>query len=171
MKTIIALLLLCALPLGAFAQKEFVITGKMMHTDLEGGCWYLSVKDTKYELSGSPEDLAKCYVEYRPVTLRVRPGGMMGSTCMLGKRLIIVEVLDTMFHPHNPPVYQRKIVGTVHRTKAGCWYVIDTKKTRYELQSPIPKQYLRIGTKYNRKSRFVPGTESNCGMDGVILFP
>ncbi len=100
MKTIIALLILCALPLGAFAQKEFVIAGKMMHTDLEGGCWYLNVKDVKYELSGSPEDLAKCYVEYRPVTLRVKPGGMMGSTCMLGKRLIIVEVLDTMFHPH-----------------------------------------------------------------------
>jgi hypothetical protein len=60
------------------------------------------------------------------------------------------------------------IKGIVHKTKSGCWYVLSTNKHKFELQPPIPKQFMRIGARYNRMSKVIPGGEGNCDMEGVI---
>jgi hypothetical protein len=156
------------LPNLSFAQKEFTIIGIMQHTDIEGGCWYVQAKQQKYELTASPEILQTCHVEGRMLTLRVRQAPMMQSICMIGYMVEVVEVLDTLFHPHNPPVFDKLIKGTVHKTKEGCWYVQASGKRRYELQAPIPKKFMRIGALYNRMSKVIPGPEGNCSMDEVI---
>ena len=150
-----------------FAQKDFTVSGFMHHSDLEGGCWFLQAKQMKYELTASPEILATCHVEGRMLTLRVHQARMMKSICMIGTMVEISEVLDTVFHPHNPPYERKKIKGIVHKTKAGCWYVAAGKR-RYELQPPIPEKFMHSGIRYNRISVVLPGTESQCDMYGVI---
>ena len=80
----------------------------------------------------------------------------------------MLEILDTVSHPHNPPFTNERIIGTVHKTKAGCWYVLTKKKKKYELQSPIPKKFMKAGAKYNRISTVLPKSESACNMDFVI---
>lgn len=156
---------------NALAQKEFTVSGIMQHSDLEGGCWYLQTKQEKFELTGSPENLQKCYVVGRPVTLRVRYKPMMASICMMGKVIEILDVYDTNFHARDPQLIDINITGKVHRTKAGCWYVETAKKIKYELDGPVPKQFMKIGKKYNRMSRVIPN-ESNCpDMNGKIVFP
>ena len=154
---------------GLAQQKEFTIMGIMQHPELEGGCWYVQARQVKYELTGSPEDLLKCKVEGRQLTLRVRQARNLNSPCMIGHMVEIVQVVDTDFHPHNPPFSDKRIKGTVRRSELDCWYVLATDKKRYELQEPIPKKYMHKGAKYNRVSKVVPGSESDCGMDAVII--
>jgi len=161
-------LLVMMLPHPSFAQKEFTLMGFMQHTDLEGGCWFLQVKKDKYELTASPEILQTCHVAGRWLTLRVRQAPMMASVCMIGHMVEVVEVLDTLFHPHNPPVFHKIVKGIIHKTKDGCWYVQATDKRRYELQAPIPKKFMRVGAHYNRMSMVIPGSEGDCNMDDVI---
>lgn len=151
-----------------FAHNEFTVMGIMQHSDLEGGCWYLQAKQMKYELTASPEILRICHVEGRSLTLRVRQAKMMASICMIGHMVEVTEVLDTLFHPHNPPFIHKKVRGIVRKNKSGCWYVVGNDKLRYELQAPIPKKFMRIGMRYNRMSTVLPGTESECGMNRVI---
>lgn len=166
MKTlIIALIAILINP--AFAQKDFTVSGFMQHTDLEGGCWFLLAKNTKYELTASPEILATCHVEGRMLTLRAHLAPMMKSICMIGTMIEVTEVLDTLFHPHNPPFERKKIKGIIRKTKAGCWYVASGKR-RYELQQPIPAKFMHSGARYNRLSVLLPDTESQCNMNGVI---
>ena len=105
------------IPHSVFAQKEFTIIGMMQHTDIEGGCWFMQAKQQKYELTASPEILQTCHVEGRLLTLRVRQAPMMASVCMIGHMVEVIEVLDTLFHPHNPPVFDKKVKGVVHKTK------------------------------------------------------
>lgn len=170
MKNLLIVLLLASAA-TAFAQKgnpEFTIMGIMQHSNLEGGCWYVDTRNGKYELTGSPADLATCKVEGRQLTLKVRQAKMMASTCMVGKMVQIVEVLDTAFHPHNPPVNKMKITGIIHRTKSGCWYVLTSKKKKYEIQAPVPGKYMKVGKRYNRLSLVIPGNEGMCNMNGVI---
>jgi len=157
-----------AIPHSSFAQKEFTIMGMMQHSGLEGGCWYLQAKQQKYELTASPEILQICHVEGRMLTLRVRQAPMMASVCMIGHMVEVIEVIDTLFHPHNPPVFDKKIKGVVHKAKEECWYVRTSDNHRYELQAPIPKKFMRIGARYNRMSKVIPGSEGDCDMDGVI---
>ena len=152
----------------SYAQKEFTISGVMQHSHLEGGCWYVQAKQQKYELNASPEILQTCNVEGRMLTLRVRQAPMMKSICMMGIVVEVIDVLDTVFHPHNPPVFDKNINGIVHKTKAGCWYISASDKRHYELQAPIPKKFMRVGARYNRMSKVIPGSEGNCNMDGVI---
>jgi hypothetical protein len=156
------------IPSLIFAQKEFNISGIMQHSDLEGGCWFLQSGKFKYELTGSPENLRICKVEGRPLVLRVRQAKMMSSVCMIGKMVEVIEVLDTVFHPHDPPVFEKKITGTIHKTKEGCWYVRATDKRRYELLDPVPEKFMHVGMHYSRISKVLPKTESQCGLDGVI---
>src|SRR5437764_1027859 len=151
----------------SFAQEGFTISGIMQHSDLEGGCWYLESKNMKYELTGSPELMAACRVVGRMLTLRVRERKMMASTCMLGHIVEVLEVLDTVHHPHNPPFYEKKIKGVIRQTKNGCWYVLARKK-RYELQGAIPTKFMHGGAKYNRVSVILPASESKCDLDAVI---
>jgi len=166
----LALVFLSVLPQFAFAQKgEFTIMGIMQHTDLEGGCWFIESKHMKYELTGSPAVMQTCRVAGRSLTLRVRQAPMMASTCMLGHMVEVLEVLDTVFHAHNPPFEKVKIKGVVHMTKDSCWYVLTKAKKRYELQPPIPAKFMHRGAKYNRISTVLPNSESQCNnMDFVI---
>jgi hypothetical protein len=157
-----------AAPNLSFAQEEFTIAGIMQHSDLEGGCWYLQAKDQKYELTASPEILQTCHVVGRPLTLRVRQAKMMASICMIGHMVEVIVVIDSVLHPHNPAVTDKVVKGIVHKTKAGCWYVLATDKLRYELQMPVPKKFMRIGARYNRLSKVIPGSEGECSMDNVI---
>jgi len=160
---------LAGIPDHAFAQKgNFTIMGVMKHSDLEGGCWFMESKHMKYELTGSPEILATCHVQGRMLFLRVREAPMMASTCMLGHMVQVIEVLDTVFHPHNPPYKKMMIKGTIRRNNDSCWYVLGKDKKRYELQMPIPSQFLKIGKRYHRISTVLPNTESQCNMDAVI---
>lgn len=156
----------CTCP--TFADNDFTISGIMQHSDLEGGCWYLQAKQTKYELTASSEILRICHVEGRSLVLRVHQAKMMASICMIGHMVEVTEVLDTLFHPHNPPFIHKRIKGTVRKNKSGCWYVMGTDKLRYELQSPIPKKFMHTGIRYNRISTVLPGSESECGMNAVI---
>ena len=167
MKTLIVVLIVI-LNNPTFAQKDFTVSGFMQHSDLEGGCWFLQTKQTKYELTATPEILATCHVEGRMLTLRVHQAGMMKSICMIGTMVEVTEVLDTIFHPHDPPYERKKIKGIIHKTRAGCWYVAATNKRRYELQQPIPAKFMHAGAKYNRLSVVLPDTESQCNMNGVI---
>lgn len=169
-KIFIALTALLPLVLSpsAFAQKDFTVMGIMQHTDLEGGCWFLQTKQMKYELTASPEILRICHIEGRALTLRVHQAHMMKSICMIGTMVEVAEVLDTVFHPHNPPFVHRKVKGIIHKTKAGCWYVRGADKLRYELQAPVPKKFMHAGARYNRMSVVLPGSESECGMEAVI---
>jgi len=167
MKTLTSIFLILSIH-QAFAQNDFTVVGMMHHSDLEGGCWYLQSKNNKYELTASPEILATCYVEGRMLTLRAHQARMMQSICMMGMMIEVTEVLDTIFHPHDPP-YERKIIkGIIHKNKTGCWYVLATDKRRYELQAPIPAKFMHIGAKYNRLSVVLPDSESQCNMNGVI---
>jgi len=162
------LLILAALPHSLFAQKEFTIIGIMQHSDLEGGCWYLESKHMKYELIASPEILQTCHVVGRMLTLSVRKAPTKASTCMLGQIVEVLQVFDTLFHPHNPPFTHEVIKGIIHKTKDNCWYVLAKNKKRYELQAPVPKKFMKAGAKYNRLSTVLPDSESQCGMDFVI---
>jgi hypothetical protein len=165
---IVFVILTLFLSLPAFGQKDFTVTGIMHHTDIEGGCWYLQANQMKYELTALPEILRTCYVDGRMLTLRAHLAHMMKSICMVGTMLEVTVVLDSVFRPHDPPYSDVKIKGTVHKTKAGCWYVRSTDKHRYELQPPIPEQFMHIGARYNRMSKLLPESESSCGVDGVI---
>lgn len=167
MKTVLGILIILSAH-SVFAQNDFTVSGFMHHSDLEGGCWYLQAKNNKYELTASPEILATCYVEGRMLTLRVHQAHMMKSICMMGMMVAVDEVLDSVFHPHDPPYDRKKIKGIIHKNKAGCWYVLATDKRRYELQAPIPPKFMHIGAKYNRISVVLPNTESQCDMNGVI---
>ena len=102
------------------------------------------------------------------LTLRVKQAPMVASVCMIGKMLLVEQVIDSVMHPHNPPFTHEKIKGIIHKTKDGCWYVQAAHKRRYELQSPLPKQFMHVGKKYNRLSTVLPGSESVCGMNYVI---
>jgi hypothetical protein len=166
---LISIFLLSIFPHISLAQKEeFTISGMMQHTDLEGGCWFMESKQIKYELTGSAETLQTCRVEGRMLVLRVLPAPMIASRCMLGHMVQVIEVLDTVFHPHNPPYKKVKLTGVVRITKDSCWYVLTKDKKRYELQPPIPEKFMRVGAKYNRISTVLPKSESQCDMDAVI---
>jgi hypothetical protein len=162
------LLFLAGLSFTAFAQDGFTIMGIMQHSNLEGGCWFLQAKHKKYELTGSPEILQTCRVEGRMLTLRVRQAKMMASVCMIGDMVEVLEVIDSVSHPHNPPFTHEHIKGIIHKSIDGCWYVLTAHKKRYELQGQIPKKFMHAGRKYNRMSTVLPGSESNCRMDYVI---
>ncbi|MEI8134289.1 MAG: hypothetical protein WCH46_04305 [bacterium] len=154
----------------AFAQKEFTINGRMHHSDLEGGCWYLEAKNMKYELVGSPEFMQTCRVEGRMLSLSVTREPRMASTCMIGQIVRVVAIFDTIMHPVDPSYKKETIKGTVHRNKQGCWYVLSAHHKRYELQAPIPKRFMKLRAKYNRLSTVLSSADSGCGMDGVIVF-
>ncbi len=160
--------LVMALP--SFAQKEFIIKGIMQFTDLEGGCWYLEAHKKRYELTGSDEQLATVRVEGRSLTLVVKQRNMQ-STCMVGTVVAIVDILDTVFHPHNPPVDRFKITGKIYRLDDSCYYVKTKSGKKYEFQGTLPKKYRKVGAKYSAMSMVIPSVDGFHNMNGVIMLP
>jgi hypothetical protein len=172
MKTlrISALLLLVLTALPSFAQKEFTIKGIMQFTDIEGGCWYLEAHKRRFELTGSDAQLATVRVEGRSLTLVVKQRNMQ-STCMVGTVVEIVDIIDTVFHPHNPPVERFKITGKVYKLDDGCFYVKTKSGKKYEFQGEVSKKYQKSGAKYSRMSMVIPSVDGFHNMNGVILLP
>ena len=137
--------LVTALP--SYAQKEFTVKGIMQYSNIEGGCWYLEAHKRRYELTGTDEQLATVRVEGRSLTLVVKQRNMQ-STCMMGTVVQIVDILDTVFHPHNPPVDRFKITGKVYKLDDGCYYVKTKSGKKYEFQGEVQKKYRKVGEKY-----------------------
>lgn len=172
MKKIIVLFAISALSFfgsSASAQKEFSVRGVMMHTELEGGCWYLQAGHKKYELVGSEDQMRTVHVEGRMVALNVKQATMIQSVCMIGPMLRIIDIYDTVSHPHNPPITRMQISGRIAKTDDDCWYVRTKNGKRYELQDPIPKRYLHKGARYNRYSLVIPKVDGECNLDAVII--
>src|SRR5438876_2302805 len=92
----------------AFASEEFTIEGDMHKSELEGGCWYLDVGGKHYELLGDQESLERVHVDDRHVKLRVKKESA-ASICMMGESLRITEVLDTVRHPIDIPVFRNRL--------------------------------------------------------------
>ncbi len=154
----------------SFAQKEFTVKGVMQFTDIEGGCWYLEAHKRRFELTGSDAQLATVRVEGRPLTLVVKQRNMQ-STCMVGTVVEIVDILDTVFHPHNPPVDRFKITGKIYKLEDGCYYVKTKSGKKYEFQGEVPKKYRKVGAKYSRMSMVIPSVDGFHVMNGVIMLP
>lgn len=172
MKTlrISALLLFTLLALPSFAQKEFTVKGIMQYSNIEGGCWYLEAHKRRFELTGSDAELATVRVEGRALTLVVKQRNMQ-STCMMGTVVEIVDILDTVFHPHNPPVERFRVTGKVYKLDDGCYYVKTKSGKKYEFQGEVPKKYRKSGAKYSRMSMVIPSVDGFHNMTGVIMLP
>jgi hypothetical protein len=155
---------------SAFGQKEFTLTGTMLHTDLEGGCWYLETKrGQKYELVGNEEDLRKVRVEGRLVTLTVRQKKMAASICMMGTIVEILEVLDTNRYPKDPAWELKRIRGVVSRTDDGFWYIRGYDGKNYEMAKYIVPPYYKPGLRFNRQTKIITGSEGALDMHMVIV--
>ena len=163
-----ALLLFALAALPSFAQKEFTIKGIMQFTDIEGGCWYLQAHKRRFELTGSDEQLATVRVEGRPLTLVVKQRNMQ-STCMVGAVVEIVDILDTVFHPHNPPVDRFRVTGKIYMLDDSCYYVKTKSGKKYEFQGTLPKKYRKVGAKYSAMSMVIPSVDGFHNMNGVIM--
>lgn len=159
-----------AMALPSFAQKEFTIKGIMQFTNIEGGCWYLEAHKRKFELTGSDAQLRTVRVEGRSLTLVVKQRNIQ-STCMVGTVVEIVDILDTVFHPHNPPVERYKITGKVYKLDDGCFYVKTKSGKKYEFQGEVPTKYQKSGAKYSVMSMVIPSVDGYHNMSGVILLP
>jgi hypothetical protein len=154
----------------ARSQKEFTIKGVMHFTQIEGGCWYLETGNgKKYEIKGSDEELQTVRVQDRYLVLDVKQVPNLQSVCMVGTIVQIVNIIDTVRHPHNPPVKKMKVSGTIGKSGGGCWYVKTKKGKKYELQVPVPKKYQKVGVKYSRMSMVVPSVDGECNLDAVII--
>jgi len=164
------IILFVTLPLSVFAQKEFTLQGTMLHTELEGGCWYLETKrGQKYELVGSEENLQKVRVEGRYVTLSVRQAKMMASICMLGTIVEITEVLDTNRYPRDPAIEIKRVRGIVSKTNDGFWYIKGSDGKHYEMDKHIVPSYYRRGLRFNRRVKMISGSEGALDMHMVII--
>jgi hypothetical protein len=156
--------------LPSFAQKEFTVKGIMQYSNIEGGCWYLQAHKRTFELTGTDAQLATVRVEGRPLTLVVKQRNMQ-STCMMGTVVAIVDILDTVFHPHNPPVDRFKITGKIYQLEDSCYFVKTKSGKRYEFQGTLPKKYRKVGAKYSSMSMVIPSVDGFHNMNGVILLP
>jgi hypothetical protein len=154
----------------SFAQKEFTVNGMMMYSDIEGGCWYLQSHKRTFELTGTDEQIATVRVAGRQLSLIVKQRNMQ-STCMMGTVVEIVDILDTVFHPHNPPVDRFKITGKIYQLSDSCYYLKTKSGKTYEFQGELPKRYQKIGAKYSCMSMVIPSVDGFHNMTGVIMLP
>ena len=151
----------------ASAQMLFTLEGTMVHTSIEGGCWYLDASGKHYEIIGDAALLAQIEIEGKYVKLLVQSAKGTMSTCMVGEPVKLESIVDTQLHAFDPMVLDQWITGTMHRTRSGTWYVRTAKGSRYSLQH-VEKQYRRIGAKYSRNSRVVILQRSE-GYTGTIV--
>jgi hypothetical protein len=168
---VILLMVICVVcATSAFAQKEFTIKGTMRYSLIEGGCWYIESHKKNYQLTGTEEQLATCRVEDRPLTLVVRLRNMQ-TVCMMGQVVEVIDIIDTVFHPHNPPVERFKITGKIYMLDDSCYYVKTKSGKKYEFQGTVPKKYRKPGAKYSAMSMVIPSVDGFHNMTGVIMLP
>jgi hypothetical protein len=178
MKTrLAAILLALVLPVAIQAQDKpadddntTLLSGSMVHTDLEGGCWYLDASDGKhYELVGDEGVITALHTEGRMVQVRVKPTKGVSSTCMVGPIVQVVEDVTPQMHPTDLVMTTMHIDGTMHYD-GKTWYVKTTKGLRYNFKTPPAKKYRHIGRHYVHTDRIVvnPGQQK---LSGWILGP
>ncbi len=160
------------LPLSAFGQ-ELTISGTMHHSTLEGGCWYLQGDGGKrYELIGDPSVVNPLRVDGEHIVVRATPAKGAASVCMIGEIVRVLQRIDTMRYAIDLPVMTIHIVGTVHRTRSGVWYVKDTDRHEYEFKTAPPDGKRHIGAYINESFRVVVDKKSTrTNKDGVIYVP
>ncbi|MFI5202782.1 MAG: hypothetical protein ACHQNE_10375 [Candidatus Kapaibacterium sp.] len=169
MKSIVIALLLFA-PFPALAQ-EITISGTMHHSTLEGGCWYLQGDGGKrFELIGDTGIVYPLRIEGQHIVINAMPVKNGASVCMIGEIVRVLQRIDTVRYPIDLPVAPITLVGTIHRSKTGVWYVKTSQGREYEFQQPPASQYRRIGAMFNQKVRILLDKKSTkTGKDGVIL--
>ncbi|HEY3876523.1 MAG TPA: hypothetical protein VGM92_13690 [Candidatus Kapabacteria bacterium] len=147
------------------------LSGIMHQTTLEGGCWYMLANcSKKYELVGDSDIVNPLHIEEQFVTLSVEPAHNAASICMIGEIVHVLQRIDSVRHPVDLPIMQKAFAGTVHRNKAGIWYLLTAKGERYEFRKTPDAAYRKIGTKISGTFRVLLNKSINGdGMDGVLL--
>lgn len=147
-----------------------LVSGTMVHTSLEGGCWYLDASDGKhYELIGDEGLVSALHDEGKMVQLRVKPTKGVSSTCMVGPIVQVVEDVTPQLHPTDLVTTTMHIEGIMHRD-GKTWYVKTTEGLRYEFKNTPAKKYRKVGRRYKHTDRVVinPGHKT---VSGWILGP
>ncbi len=168
-----ALALFATTALQARAPKDddetagFTIQGTMTHTTLEGGCWYLDAGKKHYELVGDSALVAGLHVPQKYVELRVAHAAHMASICMVGEIVRVLQVQGDVRHPYDPAIMPMQLDGTIHRTKAGVWYLRDAKGHKYNFHDQPPTAYRKTGAKFTHKVRVLMLRDT--GYAGEIL--
>jgi hypothetical protein len=175
MKKILFLLLLTFGLASQAEAKPYLVTGRMDYaSSLEGGCWYLGAEDgEKYQLVGNPRQLEQVQVIGRNVKLMVEDANNMASTCMVGKMVRIVQVVDQVGFPVDLAYVTVKATGRVYKTKAGCWYLKTSKGQKYDLERDnIPKAKRKSGARVSNQyfRIFMDKSASECGFAGKATF-
>lgn len=153
-----------------FAQ-EITISGTMHRSTLEGGCWYLQGDGGKrFELVGDTGIVRPLRIEGQHIVINAVPVKDGASVCMIGEIVRVLQRIDTVRYAIDLPVAPVTLVGIVHRTKTGVWYVKTSHGRSYEFQKPPAKRYRRIGAKFDQQVRILLDKKSTkTGKDGVIL--
>lgn len=175
MKKILFLsLLMIGLAAAELQAKPFIVTGRMEYAaELEGGCWYLGAEDgAKYQILGTESELRQIQVIGRNVKLKVVAAPNMASTCMIGKIVRIVEVLDVIGYPVDQTYTTVRAKGRVYKMKNGCWYLKTSQGHKYDLElANIPKSKRRNGARVNQMFKiYMDSSASECGLAGKALF-
>ena len=155
---------------GNQADGTTTLSGTMVHTTVEGGCWYLDAADGKhYELIGDEGVLSVLRQEGKYVQVRARPAKNMASVCMVGPIMQVVEDVTPHLHPTDLAVIKIEIVGTMKRD-GKTWYVRTNRGLRYDFKELPPRKYRKVGRHYRHVDRVVvaPGRSK---VSGVILGP
>lgn len=146
------------------------ISGTMVHTTIEGGCWYLDATDGKhYELIGDEGLISVLRQEGKYVQVKARPAKAMASVCMVGPIMQVVEDVTPQLHPTDLAVIKMEIVGTMKRD-GKTWYVRTNRGLRYEFKDLPPRKYRKVGRHYRHIDRVIVAPGRN-KVAGVILGP
>src|SRR5579871_3764657 len=81
--------------------QEFSLSGMMVHSDLEGGCWYLQDSEGKhYELFGDSGTIENLHRPALVVDLTVERMKNGASTCMVGELVHVIRIQSIRQQPY-----------------------------------------------------------------------
>jgi hypothetical protein len=175
MKKLIALAaILISVAFGSAAEaKPFEIFGQMQYADgLEGGCWYLESEDgERYQLVATPDEMKLLQVKGRRVRLRVEDADQMASTCMMGRIVRVMKIMDGASYPVDMAWTYLTLKGRVYKSKGGCYY-LKTRNANYELSpANMPAKFKKRGARFYQEVKVMMGKgATKCGFDGLIFF-
>jgi hypothetical protein len=75
-------------------QDSYIIEGRMLYRDIEGGCWqFIDGNNRSYEIVG--ENVDQIQIDRLSVKMIVRDVENAASTCMVGKIVELIEIIQT----------------------------------------------------------------------------
>jgi len=175
MKYFLVALILVSATSAAQAQQSILI-GKMVHTDIEGGCWYLDVNGKHYELTGDTALTNQVHVDGAQVTVLTEAAKGAMSPCMIGEIVHVVEVDQVLtpealhaqdLHPVDPMIMTVDINGRIKRTADHIWYVLTPKGAKYRFVDSVAT-YHHLNRRFHHVCRVVHGPEHD-GWAGNIV--